>query len=162
MNLRSATFEPGSTTPQSMVYRGFGLEGENRSPQLRWDDVPDGTKSFAIVLHDPDAPTSGGFYHWAMFDIPGGVRELAEGAGARGAAGTAILGHNDFGEKGYSGMCPPPGHPPHRYTFTLHALDVPSLGLDENATGALVEFAAGGHTLAKASITGTFARTASE
>lgn len=158
MRLHSDTFQGGAATPQSMVYRGFGLEGENRSPHLRWDDVPDGTKSFAIVVHDPDAPTSGGFYHWAMFDIPGDTRELPEGAGARGAAGAAIRGHNDFGEKGYSGMCPPPGHPPHRYTFTLHALDVASLGLDENATGALVEFAAGGHTLATASITGMFGR----
>jgi len=158
MKLTSQTFENGATTPESMVYRGFGLEGGNRSPQLQWSDVPDGTKSFAVVLHDPDAPTSGGFYHWAMFDIPGDVRQLAEGAGTRGATGPVILGHNDFGEKGYSGMCPPPGDLPHRYTFTVHALDVPSLGLDENATGALVEFASGGHTLAKASITGTFGR----
>ena len=158
MRLTSTTFGDGATTPTSMVYRGFGLEGENRSPHLQWSDVPAGTKSFAMVLHDPDAPTSGGFYHWAMFDIPADARELPEGAGARGAAGAAILGHNDFGEKGYSGMCPPPGDAPHHYTFTLHALDVPTLGLDENATGALVEFASGGHTLATASITGTFGR----
>lgn len=158
MRLTSATFENGATTPESMVYRGFGLDGGNRSPQLQWSEVPDGTKSFAVVLHDADAPTSGGFYHWAMFDIPGDVRHLAEGAGTRGAAGPAILGHNDFGEKGYSGMCPPPGDAPHHYAFTVHALDVPTLGLDENATGALVEFASGGHTLATASITGTFGR----
>jgi hypothetical protein len=158
VKLTSDTFESDATTPDSMVYRGFGLEGGNRSPHLRWSDVPEGTKSFALVLHDPDAPTSGGFYHWAMFDIPGDVRELQAGAGTRGGAGPAILGHNDFGEKGYSGMCPPPGDPPHHYTFTVHALDVPSLGFDENATGALIEFAAGGHTLAKASLTGTYAR----
>ncbi len=157
MKLTSPTFADGAATPESMVYRGFGLEGGNGSPELQWSDVPAGTKSFAIVVHDPDAPTSGGFYHWAMFDIPGDARELSAGAGARGGSGAAVLGHNDFGEKGYSGMCPPPG-PQHRYTFTLHALDVPSLGLDENATGALVEFVAGAHTLGKASLTGTYAR----
>jgi len=153
MNLTSDTFEAGGTTPDSMVYDDFGLSGGNTSPHLWWNDVPEGTRSFAVVCHDPDAPTSGGFYHWVMFDIPGDARELAPGATPAGA----ILGHQDYGKKGYGGMCPPPG-PAHRYDFTLFALDVPSLGLDANATGALVEFAAGAHTLATATLTGTYAR----
>lgn len=157
MNLTSDTFEAGGTTPDSMVYNGFGLTGGNTSPHLWWDDVPSGTQSFAVICHDPDAPTSGGFYHWVMFDIPGTVRELAAGAGAPGVVAGAILGHQDYGAKGYGGMCPPPG-PAHRYNFTVRALDVPSLGLDANATGALVEFAAGAHTLAQATITGIYAR----
>jgi Raf kinase inhibitor-like YbhB/YbcL family protein len=142
-----------------MVYNGFGLEGGNRSPQLSFEDVPDGTASFAIVCHDPDAPTSGGFYHWVMFNIPGSTKALDENAGAKepAAALGATLGHTDYGETQYGGPCPPPG-PAHRYNFTAYALSAESLPLGEAATGALVEFFVGSQTLAKATITGTFAR----
>jgi hypothetical protein len=136
-----------------MVYNGGGCTGENRSPQLSWSDVPAGTKSFAIVIHDPDAPTSGGFYHWVIFNIPGETRELAEGANVHGA----VLGHTDFGENAYGGPCPPPG-PAHHYDLTLYALDVEKLPLGSTTTGALLEFTMKEHTLAKATITGLYAR----
>jgi len=161
MDVTSTTFREGGTIPDSMVYNGFGLSGGNRSPQLGIGGAPPETKSFAVVCHDPDAPTSGGFYHWVMFNIPGDARTLAEGAGASDAAKSlgATLGHTDYGETQYGGPCPPPG-PAHHYNFTVYALSAASLPLDSNATGALVEFMVGDKTLAKAKITGTYARPA--
>jgi Raf kinase inhibitor-like YbhB/YbcL family protein len=161
MNVKSSTFTDGGTIPDSMVYDQFGLSGGNRSPQLSFDGVPDGTKSFAVVCHDPDAPTSGGFSHWVMFNIPGNIRALDENAGTKepAAALGATLGHTDYGETQYGGPCPPPG-PAHHYNFTVFALDAESLPLTSTATLALLEFFAGQHTLAKAKITGTFARPA--
>jgi Raf kinase inhibitor-like YbhB/YbcL family protein len=161
MNVTSTTFTEGGTIPESMVYNGFGLSGGNRSPQLTIDSAPEGTKSFAIVCHDPDAPTSGGFYHWVMFNIPGSTTSLAENYGAteQAAALGATLGHTDYGETQYGGPCPPRG-PAHHYNFTIYALSAESLPLKSNATGALVEFFVGDSTLAKAKITGMFARPA--
>ena len=141
-----------------MVFNGMGYSGQNLSPQLSWDDVPEGTKSFAIVLHDPDAPTSGGFYHWVLFNIPGSARTLALGAGTGEIQKIgAIHGHSDFGTHDYGGPCPPPG-PAHRYNLTLYALDVDSLPLDETTTGAKLEFVAIAHTLATARMTGLFGK----
>jgi len=157
MKVTSTTFTDGGTIPDSAIYNGYGLAGGNRSPELSFSDVPDGTKSFALICHDPDAPTSGGFYHWVMFNIPGSTRELGEGAGAGGATPGATLGHTDYGETQYGGPCPPPG-PAHHYNFTVYALNVDSLPLDANATGALTEFFVGDKTLAKATISGTYAR----
>jgi len=159
MNVTSSTFSDGGTIPYSMVYNQFGLSGGNRSPQLSFDGVPDGTRSFAIVCHDPDAPTSGGFYHWVMFNIPGGTRSLDENAGAKEPAAKlgATLGHTDYGETQYGGPCPPPG-PAHHYNFTIYALGADSLPLGSTTTGALLEFFVSSHTLAKAKITGTYAR----
>lgn len=159
MQLTSSTFTDGGTIPMSAAFNGMGLDGDNKSPQLAWSDVPEGTKSFAIVCHDPDAPTSGGFYHWVMFNIPGDVRELEEGAGTKGLEALLhgeVLGHTDYGVKHYGGPCPPPG-PAHHYHFTLYAL-TEKLPLDSAATGALVEFMTMQYTLAKATITGLFAR----
>ncbi len=158
MQLTSKTFTDGGTIPSSAVFNGMGFSGENKSPQLSWSDVPDGTKSFALVVHDPDAPTSGGFYHWVMFNIPGDVRELEEGAGTKKIEAFMhgeVFGHTDFGLAQYGGPAPPPG-PAHHYNFTLYALKVDKLPLGSSATGALVEFMCIEHTLAKASITGLF------
>lgn len=131
----------------------MGCTGENVSPQLAWDDVPPGTKSFAVIMHDPDAPTSGGFYHWVMFNIPGDMRELPEGAVVSGA----VLGHTDFGTNEYGGPCPPPGTP-HHYHVTVYALDTEKLPLDKSTTGAKLEFMAMEHTLAKSEIIGLYGR----
>jgi Raf kinase inhibitor-like YbhB/YbcL family protein len=159
MNVTSKTFTNNGTIPDSAVFNGMGLTGGNRSPQFTFEGVPEGTQSFAVICHDPDAPTSGGFYHWVMFDIPGKTRELSEGAGSPESARSlgAVLGHTDYGQKQYGGPCPPPG-PAHHYHFTVYALKVPKLGLDQNATGALTEFVTMEHTLAKSTIIGTFAR----
>jgi len=149
MKVRSATFEHGGDIPQSMVFNGMGQNGKNRSPHLELMDVPEGTKSLAIVMHDPDAPTSGGFYHWVVFNIPGDVREIAEG----NAPGTH--GHTDFGIKNYGGPAPPPG-PAHRYNLTVYALDTEQLPIDDSTTGAKLEFMVAQHALAKGSITGHY------
>lgn len=160
MNLTSSTFTDGGTIPNSMIFNGMGLSGDNLSPQLSWSDVPDGTKSFGIVCHDPDAPTSGGFYHWVFFNIPGDTRELAAGAGGKKMEAFfkgEVLGHTDYGVAEYGGPCPPPG-PAHHYNFTLYALDIENFPLGSSTTGALIEFQMLAHTLAKARITGLFAR----
>ncbi|HEY5258804.1 MAG TPA: YbhB/YbcL family Raf kinase inhibitor-like protein [Candidatus Baltobacteraceae bacterium] len=159
MRLESETLNDGGTVPQSMVFDGMGCTGANRSPHLRWDDVPPGTKSFALVMHDPDAPTSGGFYHWVLLNVPGNARELAEGAGASDGAAAGTHGRSDFGTQAYGGPCPPPG-PAHRYHITLHALDVDHLPLDAQTSGAKLEFTALEHTLATARLTGLFGRAA--
>jgi Raf kinase inhibitor-like YbhB/YbcL family protein len=159
MNVHSSSFSHGGTIPQKHVFNGMGCTGENRSPQLAWDDVPSGTKSFAVVMHDPDAPTSGGFYHWVMFNIPGDTRELPEDAGGKlsNLFSGVVLGHTDFGANEYGGPCPPPGAP-HHYNITVYALDTEKLPLDKSTTGAKLEFMASQHTLAKGEITGLYGR----
>ncbi len=162
MILRSDTFLDGGTIPNSAVFSGMGLSGDNQSPHLVWSDVPAGAKSFAVVVHDPDAPTSGGFYHWVMFNIPGDTHELEAGAGTKRIEAFVhgeVLGHIDFGVAHYGGPCPPPG-PAHHYHFTVYALDVPKLPLGAATTGALLEFQMAEHTLAKATLTGLYARPA--
>jgi Raf kinase inhibitor-like YbhB/YbcL family protein len=94
-------------------------DGEDVAPELAWDGVPDGTEAFALVVHDPDAPLVDGFTHWVAFGIPGDARGLPEGGG------DARSGVNSFGERGYNGPAPPPGHGPHHYYFWLYALDQP-------------------------------------
>lgn len=151
MNVHSSSFSNGATIPQKHVFDDMGCTGENVSPQLAWDDVPADAKSFAVVMHDPDAPTSGGFYHWVMFNIPGKKRGLDEGE----ECGT--LGHTDFGKNEYGGPCPPPGAP-HHYHITVYALDTEKLPLDKTTTGAKLEFMASQHTLGKAEIVGLYGR----
>ena len=138
---------------------GFGCSGGNQSPQLAWQDPPDGTKSFVVTLYDPDAPTGSGFWHWVLFDIPAGVTELARGAGSGDQAGRPAgtkQGRNDVGGLGFVGAFPPPGHGPHRYVTAVHALDTDQLGPPDGATPAFVGFTLGGHTLARAVIVPTY------
>lgn len=158
VRVTSAAFSEGGAIPNGSVFSGFGCAGENHSPALAWSGLPEGTRSVAIVVHDPDAPTGTGFYHWVVFDLPGGTTSLADHAGAEGSlpAG-AHHGRTDFGSLGYGGPCPPPG-PAHRYRFTVYALDAASLGAPEGASAALVRFLLRGHTLAWGTLTGTYAR----
>lgn len=156
ITLTSSSFADGQTIPMQHVFDGMGCGGGNISPELSWANAPEGTQSFALVVHDPDAPTGVGFFHWILADIPAGTTSLASGAAAALPAGV-VSGHTDFGTTTYGGPCPPPGAP-HRYVFTLYALDVPSLGVDANASGALTRFMLGQHTLAYGRLTGTWAR----
>ena len=145
----------------AQVLNGFGCTGENRSPQLHWQNAPEGTKSFAVTVYDPDAPTGSGWWHWLIFDIPKEINELKRDSGNRGgqiAPKGSIQSTTSFGTAGYGGACPPPGDPAHGYIFTVHALDVEKLGLKDGATPALVGFVIGQHTLAKASLLSYFAR----
>jgi hypothetical protein len=161
MSLASADLTPDARIPDAHVFNGFGCTGGNLSPELSWSGAPEGAKSFAVVCHDPDAPGPGGFWHWLIFDIPGDVARLARGAGdpKRGAAPEgATQSRNDFGASGYGGPCPPRGDKPHRYRFTVFALDVDRLGADANAAPAQVASRLEAHALAKATLTGLWGR----
>lgn len=145
----------GGQAVEAQVFNGFGCQGGNRSPQLSWEHAPQGTKSFALTVYDPDAPTGSGWWHWVVFDIPATVTSLETNAG-NGAAGLAprgaIQSRTDFGTTGYSGPCPPEGSKPHRYVVTVYALKTDTLGLDATANPALVGFMLEQNLLEKASL----------
>ncbi|HLI16465.1 MAG TPA: YbhB/YbcL family Raf kinase inhibitor-like protein [Acidimicrobiales bacterium] len=151
LSVTSRQFADGGVLPMSAVHTSAG--GENRSPQLAWSPGPAGTRSYALTCHDPDAPTGVGFSHWVRFNLPASVLELPEAVGAE----PGIDGLNDFGERGYDGPAPPPG-PPHRYVFTVYALDVDALEAGERTTYALLRFLVREHVLASGTLTGTFGR----
>jgi Raf kinase inhibitor-like YbhB/YbcL family protein len=131
----------------------------NSSPHLKWSGAPEGTKSYAVTCFDPDAPTGSGFWHWTAANIPADVSELATGASSRGMPAGAVQGRTDFGETGFGGAAPPPGHGPHRYIFTVFAVDTDRLDVTPDNSGAVFGFNLHFHTLAKASITATYENT---
>ncbi|MFM2118963.1 MAG: hypothetical protein RL722_431 [Pseudomonadota bacterium] len=165
----------GGTIGNKFVLNGFGCKGENVSPALVWRNAPAGTKSFALQVHDPDAPTGSGFWHWAVYDIPAGSTGLPQGAGndpARLPAG-AYGGQTDFMDTGATGVngnwggpCPPVGDKPHRYVFTVYALAVDKVtaaaGIPRTGSAALYGFVLnkglGAAMLGKASFTATYRR----
>ena len=143
------------------VYNGFGCRGENVSPALSWHGEPEGTQSFAVTVYDPDAPTGSGWWHWLVFNIPKTVHALPRGAGdpksGRMPKG-AVQSVTDFGTVGYGGACPPKGDRPHRYIFTVYALDVARLPLHADTPPALVGYMLEKHALAKASLMAYYGR----
>jgi len=155
--LSSPAFAEGDTIPLKYVFNGWGAEGENISPPLQWTGVPEGAQSLALTVYDPDAPTGSGFWHWVIFNIPAGQSAFPEGATGSIAA-PSIEGRTDWGAPGYGGPCPPPGAPAHRYIFTLHALSVPALPLDAEASAAMVGFMIGMNSLGSAKLTAHYAR----
>jgi Raf kinase inhibitor-like YbhB/YbcL family protein len=130
----------------------------NTSPQLSWSDVPEGTQSFTITCFDPDAPTPSGFWHWVLVDVPADVTSLEAGAGAEGATlpGNAFMCRNDGGQKAFMGAAPPAGDQVHRYYFVVHAVKEPSLGVDSDASPAVVSFNLAFKTLGRAILHGTY------
>jgi|SRR5579875_52522 len=159
--LSSPDIADGATIGNDFVFKGFGCSGKNLSPALSWSGAPAGTKSFALTVYDPDAPTGSGWWHWVVYDIPPHVTSLPRGAGdphGKHLPKGAVQGRTDFGTVGYGGPCPPPGDKPHRYIFTIFALDVPKLDVPKDATAALIGFNLHAHTLAKASFTGLYGR----
>lgn len=156
LTVTSTTFSEGEQLPERTVYNGFGYSGGNQSPDLSWSGAPPGTKSFAITCFDPDAPTTVGFWHWLLVNIPATTTSLPAGAGTEGKnpPGT-IMGYTDFGVSAYGGPAPPPGKP-HRYHFNVYALDVEKLDLSPGATGALVMFNINAHQIAKGTLTGIY------
>lgn len=158
--LQSPTVAPDSMLSNDQVYSGFGCSGKNISPALTWKDAPRATKSFAVTVYDPDAPTGSGWWHWVVYNIPANVTELPAGAGNAGGklpAG-AMQGHTDFGTSGFGGACPPAGDKPHRYIFTVYALKSEKISVPDEASAAMVGFMIHSNALAKASLTARYGR----
>lgn len=151
----SEDVQDGEKMPNAQVSGVFGAGGEDISPQLSWSGFPEGTKSFAVTMYDPDAPTASGFWHWAVADIPANVTSLARGAGDANGSGLpagAFQLKGDAGLAQYVGSAPPSGHGKHHYYIVVHAVDVESIGIDQNATPAVLGFNLFFHTLARATI----------
>ena len=146
ISLTSDAFQDGQPIPVQ-----YTCDGADQSPTLHWGEPPEGTKSFALVIDDPDAP-SGTFRHWGVFDIPASARSI----GGRQHIGTEVS--NDFGKPGYGGPCPPKGHGPHHYHFKLFALGVDRLNLQSASKVLDVENEAARHAIAQGELIGTYER----
>ncbi|MBX2807051.1 MAG: YbhB/YbcL family Raf kinase inhibitor-like protein [Cellvibrionaceae bacterium] len=146
---------------KAQVFNAFGCSGENISPKLAWKNAPKGTKSYALTVYDPDAPTGSGWWHWVMFNIPADTHSLKADAGNIDlpiAPKGSIQSTTSFGGKGFGGACPPEGDSAHQYIFTVYALGVEKLDLDAEATPALVGFYLNANVLAKASLIAYYGR----
>lgn len=153
--LTSPGLPEGATLPPAQVYNGFGCQGDNQSPALRWQELPAGTRSLALTVYDPDAPTGSGWWHWVVFNLPADSTGLPAGISAEGQGlpAGAVQSLTDYGQPGFGGACPPVGDAPHRYRFTLHALKVDKLDLPATSMPALVGFMLHGNELAQTSLT---------
>ena len=159
--LHSSTLQNGATMTMKQVFNGFGCSGENVSPELSWFGAPPGTKSFALTMYDPDAPTGSGWWHWVIFNIPTTTNEIPEGAGNKVVVlpgTTAVQSMTDFGKPGYGGPCPPAGDTPHHYTLTIYALKVAALPLTAHSPGAMVGYYINQNSLGNSSVTGLYGR----
>ena len=160
--LLSPDLPTGHPMAQTFVYDGLGCRGANQSPALFWTDPPEGTRSFALMVHDPDAQTGGaGLWHWVVLDIPANVRELPRGAGAidgRNLPGGARQVATDFEGPGWDGPCPPKGAGPHTYNFTLYALKVEKLLLAPTATASHAGLLINMNAIGKARLSATYGR----
>jgi Raf kinase inhibitor-like YbhB/YbcL family protein len=165
-DLASPDFKPGEAIPLKSTFNSLGCQGQNISPALSWSDPPDGTKSFALMVHDPDAITGGaGIWHWVIVNIPATARSIEQGAGTADGAklpsGSRQITNDYAGfinSPGWGGPCPPKGASPHRYDFTLYALKVETLKLPPNATSSHAGFIINLNTLAKTTLTAIYGR----
>ncbi len=158
-DLSSESFQHNAPLPLAQASGLMGAGGQDESPQLSWRDFPEGTRSFAVTVYDPDAPTGSGFWHWAAFNIPASVSALEAGAGSdsgRKLPQGAVQLKNDAGFPGYVGAAPPAGHGVHHYHVVVHALDVAALEVPAEASVAYLGFNLFSHTLGRARLIGTF------
>jgi Raf kinase inhibitor-like YbhB/YbcL family protein len=158
--LASTDLSAGGTIANAQVFNGFGCTGGNVSPALSWSNPPAGTKSFALLMHDPDAPTGSGWWHWVVYNIPATLSSLPAGAGDPLKSllpAAAVQGRTDFGTAGYGGPCPPPGKP-HHYYLRLYALKVAKLELPPDATAAFIGFLVRKNSQATAELMGLYGR----
>ena len=159
--LSSPEIKQGGAIADEQVFNGFGCTGKNISPELKWSGAPAAAKSFALTVYDPDAPTGSGFWHWVVFNVPATATSIPKNAGdvkANLMPAGAVQSRTDFGVPGWGGPCPPQGDKPHRYIFTLFAVDVDKLDANAETSAAVVGFNLHFHTLAKATFTGKFGR----
>jgi hypothetical protein len=159
LTLTSPDIKPNATIADEQIFNSFGCSGKNISPALNWSGAPKGTKSFAINIYDPDAPTGSGFWHWVVFNIPADATSLPKGAGDPKGGGMptgVVQSRTDYGTPGYGGPCPPKGDKPHHYNISIFALDIDKIDADANTSAAVVGFNLHFHTLAKATRTGVW------
>jgi Raf kinase inhibitor-like YbhB/YbcL family protein len=154
-DVTSSDIAEGEMLANAQVANFMGYSGENLSPQLSWGGFPEETKSFAVTIHDPDAPTGSGFWHWIAVNIPMGVNGLVTGAGTEGSDdlpdGVLQL-RNDAGTRGYVGAAPPAGDLAHRYVLTVHAVDVEHLDVEGDSAPAIAGFNLRFHAIARAQV----------
>jgi len=144
---------------KNQEFNGFGCTGKNISPELHWTNPPKGTKSFALTVYDPDAPTGSGWWHWLIINIPADALKVSENASANNALPKGSLETmNDYGTTLFGGACPPEGDNAHRYIFTLHALDTAKLDLNAKSDSALVGYMINSHTIEKTSLISYYKR----
>jgi Raf kinase inhibitor-like YbhB/YbcL family protein len=158
--LHSSDFAAGGRIAEAQVFNSFGCQGGNLSPALSWSGAPAGTRSFALMEHDPDAPTGSGWWHWVVYDIPASQSSLPAGAGdpqKHLMPAGAVQGRTDFGTPGYGGPCPPPGKP-HHYYLRLYALKVAKLEVPADATAAYIGFTVRSQAIAQAELMGIYGR----
>ena len=154
MELTSPDVHENQMLKPAQVYSGSGCNGGNTLPTLSWRGAPADTKSYAITVYDPDAPTGSGWWHWVAYDIPA----TASSVSADKLPAGMQQGRTDFGTKGFGGACPPPGDKPHRYIFTVYALKVEKLGAPADASAAMVGFMLHNQQLDSATITAKYSR----
>jgi Raf kinase inhibitor-like YbhB/YbcL family protein len=158
LEITSTDVEQGKAMPRAQEFQGFGCDGGNVSPALAWKGAPEGTKSFALTVYDPDAPTGSGWWHWVVYDIPATATGLARGTTAASLPAGAHQGRNDFGARDFGGACPPQGHGVHHYHFVVHALKVDKLGVADDATAALIGYMIHANELGSADLTALYQR----
>jgi len=160
-SLELPTIKAHSTLSDAQVADTFGCKGKNISPAMTWSGAPTGTKSFAVTVYDPDAPTGSGWWHWVLYNIPATTTALPEHAGdadGKQLPAGAVQGRTDFGTPGFGGACPPAGDKPHRYIFTVYALKTAKIEVPSGSTAAMVGFMLNANQLAKSSVTAMYGR----
>lgn len=153
--LTSESIKNNQTLASEQVLNGFGCSGGNISPDLKWQGAPEGTKSYALLVHDPDAPRPTGWWHWLVINIPATKTEFKKGEKLSAPMLETVT---DFNNTGYGGACPPKGHGVHHYNFTIYALDVESLDIAVDTNPNEVEKIVKSHSLTSSTITALYQR----
>ena len=158
--LTSPQIEAGERIAEEQIFNGFGCNGGNVSPALQWRNAPANTKSFAVTMYDPDAPTGSGWWHWNVFNIPAEATGLTKGASSKinTLPKGSIQGRTDFGKPGYGGPCPPEGDSPHNYRITVYALKTEKIPLDQDAPAAMLGFYLHQNLIEKAELSAYYSR----
>ncbi len=157
--LKTSSFDPKKPLPNKYVFNDSGCSGENISPALEWSGAPSETKSFAVTVFDPDAPTGHGWWHWTVVNIPANINRLEEGASNDHRLPSGVIeGKTDYGQIGYGGACPPTGDKAHRYVFTVYALKSEKMNINPKTSGTVLKESLDAESLAKASFTVEYSR----